>query len=115
MKTDCRKAPFPAEGFWGHRGAGILPERAEQQGKEKMRTIDVIAAVLVIVGAINWGLVGLFDFNLVAFLFGEMTVLSRVVYVLVGLAGVYEAVALWSMPHRWRETSRAAHTHTPTT
>ncbi len=48
-----------------------------------------IAIVLTAIGAINWGLVGLFDFNLVAAIFGEMTVLSRIIYVLVGLSGIY--------------------------
>jgi len=48
-----------------------------------------IALILVIVGAVNWGLVGAFGFDLVAFLFGNMTTLSRAVYILVGLAGLY--------------------------
>jgi len=48
-----------------------------------------LAIVLVVIGAINWGLVGLFNFNLVAALFGSLTVLSRIVYVLVALSGLY--------------------------
>jgi len=48
-----------------------------------------IALILVVVGAVNWGLVGAFGFDLVAFLFGNMTTLSRAVYILVGLAGLY--------------------------
>ena len=48
-----------------------------------------VAIVLSVIGAINWGLVGLFDFNLVSALFGPMSTLSRIVYVLVGLAGLY--------------------------
>jgi hypothetical protein len=47
------------------------------------------ALALVIIGAINWGLIGLFGFNLVETIFGEMSWLSRIIYVLVGLAGVY--------------------------
>jgi len=43
----------------------------------------------VIIGAINWGLVGLFEFNLVAAIFGEVPVIERIVYILVGLAGLY--------------------------
>ena len=43
---------------------------------------------LVIIGALNWGLVGIFNFNLVSFIFGEMTVLSRIVYILVGLSAL---------------------------
>ncbi len=54
-----------------------------------MRTLSYIALTIAIIGAINWGLIGLFGFNLVAFLFGEMTLLSRIVYILVGLSGLY--------------------------
>ncbi len=54
-----------------------------------MKTLNVIALTLTIIGAINWGLIGLFNFNLVAFLFGDMTLLSRIIYSLVGLAGLY--------------------------
>ena len=54
-----------------------------------MKVIDYIALVLVIIGAINWGLIGLFGFDLVATLFGSMSVLSRIVYTLVGIAGLW--------------------------
>ncbi|HYD29469.1 MAG TPA: DUF378 domain-containing protein [Azospirillaceae bacterium] len=55
-----------------------------------MRTLNVIALILVIVGGINWGLVGLFQFDLVAAIFGGPdAVLSRIVYILVGLAALY--------------------------
>ncbi|MEO6487755.1 MAG: DUF378 domain-containing protein, partial [Thermoanaerobaculia bacterium] len=54
-----------------------------------MRPIDVIAAILLVVGGLNWGLVGAFNFDLVAALFGAGSALARVVYVLVGLAAVY--------------------------
>jgi len=54
-----------------------------------MKWCDNISLTLVIVGAINWLLIGLFQFDLVAFLFGNMTWLSRIVYVLVGLCGLY--------------------------
>ena len=50
-----------------------------------MRTLDVIVAVLLVVGGLNWGLVGLFDFDLVATLFGSIPVVQKTVYVLVGL------------------------------
>jgi hypothetical protein len=62
-----------------------------------MKAINIIAIILVIVGALNWGLVGLFGFNLVSAIFGAMTVLSRLIYILVGIAGVYVAVASRSM------------------
>ena len=54
-----------------------------------MKVIDTIALILVIIGAINWGLIGLFQFNLVEFLFGAMTILSRITYILVGISGLW--------------------------
>ena len=66
-----------------------------------MKTLDVIAAVLLVVGGLNWGLVGLMNFDLVAMLFGNLSVLSRVVYCLVGLAAVYQAVSWKAIQKRW--------------
>jgi uncharacterized membrane protein YuzA (DUF378 family) len=54
-----------------------------------MKILDKVALALVIIGAINWGLIGFFDFNLVDALFGTMSMLSRIVYALVGLSGIY--------------------------
>ncbi len=54
-----------------------------------MKTISCIALTIAIIGAVNWGLIGLFNFNLVAFLFGDMTLLARIIYSLVGLSGLY--------------------------
>ncbi|MBQ9659498.1 MAG: DUF378 domain-containing protein [Clostridia bacterium] len=54
-----------------------------------MKIIDKIALVLIIIGAVNWGLIGLFKFDLVATLFGQMSVLSRIVYTLVGISGLW--------------------------
>lgn len=54
-----------------------------------MKTLDITALVLVIIGAINWGLIGFFQFDLVATLFGTMSTFSRVVYAIVGIAGLY--------------------------
>lgn len=53
-----------------------------------MATLQKIALVLTIIGAVNWGLVGLFDFNLVSALFGDENVISRIIYVLIGIAGI---------------------------
>lgn len=58
----------------------------------KLSAIDWIALVLVIVGGLNWGLVGIMDFNLVSAIFGEMTTLSSVVYGLVGLSAIWLAI-----------------------
>lgn len=53
------------------------------------KLLDYTALTISIIGAINWGLIGFFDFNLVSMLFGSMTWLSRIVYALVGLSGLY--------------------------
>ena len=53
-----------------------------------MKVLYYIALTLVIVGALNWFLVGLFDFNLVSTLFGNMSVFSRIIYILVGISGI---------------------------
>lgn len=54
-----------------------------------MKILNTIVLILLIVGALNWGLIALFEFDLVAWLFGEMTMLSRIVYGLVGIAGLW--------------------------
>ncbi|MFA9397529.1 MAG: DUF378 domain-containing protein [Clostridiaceae bacterium] len=54
-----------------------------------MKTIDIIALLLVIIGGVNWGLIGFFRFDLVAAIFGNMTGFSRVIYSLVGIAALY--------------------------
>ncbi len=51
--------------------------------------LDYTVLLIVIIGAVNWGLVGFFKFDLIAFLFGDMSWISRIVYALVGLAGLY--------------------------
>jgi len=57
--------------------------------ENKYKTLDWVVFILVVVGAVNWGLVGLFSFDLVGAIFGEMSALAKIVYVLVGIAGVY--------------------------
>ena len=54
-----------------------------------MKIIDKTALALIIIGALNWGLIGLFNFDLVATLFGTMSTLSRIVYSLVGISGLW--------------------------
>lgn len=54
-----------------------------------MKTIDYIALVVVIIGAINWGLIGFLGFDLVKAIFGDMSMLSRIIYAVVGIAGLY--------------------------
>ena len=53
------------------------------------KVLDNILLVLVIIGAINWGLIGFFRFDLVAFIFGNMSWVSRIIYALVGIGGLY--------------------------
>jgi uncharacterized protein len=79
------------------------PKALEETG---MKTIDVIAAVLLVVGGLNWGLVGLAGFDLVAWLtgagsFGSRNEFAMSVYIAVGLAALYQAFALRSIQRRW--------------
>lgn len=57
-----------------------------------MKNVHLLAYVLVIVGALNWGLVGLFNFNLVHAVLGTMPMIEKLVYIVVGVAAVYEIV-----------------------
>ena len=63
-----------------------------------MKTLQILALILTIIGALNWGLIGLFDFDLVASIFGGvMTTASRLVYSLVGLAGIINIGLLFEL------------------
>jgi hypothetical protein len=74
-----------------------------------MKTIDVIAAVLLVVGGLNWGLWGFLEFDLVATLFGGNTTLpSKIVYGLVGLAALYQAFSVRGIQKRWKLTPAMA-------
>ncbi|MGN1146824.1 MAG: DUF378 domain-containing protein [Lachnospiraceae bacterium] len=55
----------------------------------RTRWLDTTALLISIIGAVNWGLIGLFKFDLVAFIFGDMSWISRIIYVIVGLCGLY--------------------------
>ena len=66
-----------------------------------MRNLDVLAAILLVVGGLNWGLVGLIDFNLVDYLFSSMPSVEKLVYGLVGLSAVYQVVGLKGIQTRW--------------
>ena len=62
--------------------------------------MDTLALILVIIGALNWGLVGIFRFDLVAWLFGgQAAVVSRIIYALVGLAGLWCITLLFRRGH----------------
>lgn len=65
-----------------------------------MRIIDIIAAVLLVIGGLNWGSIGIFDFNFVDYLFSG-TGLERVIYSLVGLSALWQGFTLSSLQKRW--------------
>ena len=71
-----------------------------------MKKLDVLAAILVVVGALNWGLVAVARFDLVAAIFGmrfgEISPLSATVYSLVALAGIYQGVSFKAIQNRWQ-------------
>jgi uncharacterized protein len=76
-----------------------------------MRGIDWIALVLLVVGGLNWLLVGAFEFDLVAALFGEMSALSRIIYVLVGISAIWvlvKSLAMRRYDRDYRETTTTA-------
>lgn len=81
------------------------PRVLAKQGAVDVKKLDVLAAVLVVVGALNWGLVAIAKFDLVAALFGmrfgETSALTATVYGLVGLAGVYQGLGWKGVQRRW--------------
>lgn len=68
----------------------------KKERRTDMETIQKIALVITIIGAINWGLIGLFDLDLVATIFGDMTLFSRIIYGLVGICGLINIGILFS-------------------
>jgi uncharacterized protein len=67
-----------------------------------MKSMDVTAAVLLVIGGLNWGVVGLTGSDLVGALFGNLSPVSRAVYVLVALAAVYQVLQWKAIQHRWK-------------
>jgi uncharacterized protein len=78
-----------------------------------MKKLDVLAAILVVVGALNWGLLAVAHFDLVAAIFGmkfgEVSALSAVVYGLVGVAGIYQGVSFKAIQRRWEGQASLQH------
>jgi uncharacterized membrane protein YuzA (DUF378 family) len=66
-----------------------------------LKSLDIVAYSLLLIGALNWGLVGFFGLDLVAAIFGNMTIFSRVIYALVGLAAIYDLTTMPSIMRRW--------------
>ncbi len=78
-----------------------------------MKKLDILAAVLLIVGGVNWGLVALAEFDLVATVFGldfgETNAASRVIYGLVGVAAVYQILQQAAIRRRWSRDPHVSH------
>jgi len=66
-----------------------------------MKFLDILAAVLLVIGGLNWGLWGLFELNLVSEIGGVGSTFSTFVYALVGMAAIYQVIALRSIQRRW--------------
>lgn len=77
-----------------------------------MKALDTLAAILLVIGGLNWGLWGAFEFDLVAALLGGNTaVLSKMVYLLVGAAAVYQAASVRAIQKRWLMPAYATVSH----
>jgi len=72
-----------------------------------MKSLDVLAAVLLVVGGLNWGLYGLFELDLVAQTAGSSSSAAQFAYVAVGLAALYQALSLRSIQRRWNVSPAA--------
>lgn len=77
-----------------------------------MKILDIVAAVLLIIGGLAWGIFGLFEFNFVDFLFKSSeefhvhhhpSVMARIIYILVGASAVYQIIQRKGIQHRWRQ------------
>jgi uncharacterized membrane protein YuzA (DUF378 family) len=77
-----------------------------------MKTLDVIVAILLIIGGLNWGLVGVFKFDLVAAIFGDMGVITRIIYIIVGVCAIYQAILWKSIQNRRGKSPSAPHPET---
>ena len=74
-----------------------------------MKYIKYLAYALTLIGALNWGLVGLFDFNLVAQIFGNMTIMSRIIYSLVGLSAIASGYFMYNCDKHRIESCEYGH------
>lgn len=64
-----------------------------------MKTLKIITFILTVIGAVNWGLIGLFRFDLVASIFGEMSYITRIIYSLVGFSGLFSLISIYGLVH----------------
>jgi len=80
---------------------GMMCTESQTSAKEnKVKNFDIIAAILLVIGGLNWGLVGAVNFDLVNALFGT-SILSTLVYLLVGISAVYQALQFKAIQRRW--------------
>lgn len=68
-----------------------------------MKVIDIIAAILLIIGGLNWGIIGVSDTNIVQSIFGSQPVLLHIIYILVGLSAVYSIIQWRAICHRCKK------------
>ena len=81
MNMDALKTVLTAKG-------GFVMER---------NWLDITALILIIIGAINWGLIGFFEFDLISYFFGTYSAISRIIFAIVGIAGIYSLVLFWKL------------------
>ncbi|WP_178041029.1 DUF378 domain-containing protein [Frisingicoccus sp.] len=59
--------------------------------------LDVVSLILIIIGAVNWGLIGFFNLDVVSAIFGNMSMITRIIFAVVGIAGIYSLVLFWKL------------------
>lgn len=59
--------------------------------------LDIVSLILIIIGAINWGLIGFFNLDLISMIFGTMSMITRTIFAVVGIAGIYSLVLFWKL------------------
>ena len=59
--------------------------------------LDVVCLILIIIGAVNWGLIGFFSLDIISVIFGNMSMISRIIYAVIGIAGIYSLVLFWKL------------------
>ena len=91
-----------AQGHIPERRTGLFDRRSDSSSmhRSRMSALDWVAMVLLIIGGLNWGLVGLFNLDLVASLFGPMSTVSRAIYIVVGLCALWAIYTSTKMSQR---------------
>lgn len=59
--------------------------------------LDVVCLILIIIGAVNWGFIGFFNLDFISLIFGNMSMITRIIFVVVGIAGIYSLVLFWKL------------------